>query len=247
MLTSCKYDKVMNLFRSYASHDKNSRLEKAQKIMRIISRYKDFDKSDVLDIGCGSGYLGSILGKKAKSYTGIDFIDERKVRNFCFLISTALRLPFKSGSFDIVICNHVIEHVPEQDKVLDEINRVLKKDGICYITSPNKLWPIEPHLKLPFLSLLPRRIADAYVRIAGKGKNYDIYPMTYTQFNNKLKMLFRIENYTLEILKCPHDYGFKGNVYSIFAISRHLPKGLLNMINRFLPNWIIILRKKIII
>lgn len=232
------------MFRSYASHDKGSRLEKAQKIIRVISRYKSLDESNVLDIGCGSGYLGSILGKKAKSYTGMDFIDERKVRDFCFLISTALGLPFKSGSFDIVICNHVIEHVPDQDKVLDEISRVLKKDGICYITSPNKLWPIEPHLKLPFLSLLPGRIADAYVRIAGKGKNYDVHPMTYAEFNNKLKRLFRIENYTLEILKSPYHYGFRGKFYSIFLISRHLPKGLLNLINHFLPNWIIILRKK---
>lgn len=237
---------MIPLFRSYAHHNKNSRLEKAKKIIKIISRYKDIGMSKILDIGCGSGYLDGIVIKQARLHIGVDFVDERKAKDFPFLASSALCLPFKNSSFDIVICNHVIEHVPEQDKVLDEISRVLKKDGICYITSPNKLWPIEPHLKLPFLSLLPRRIADAYVRITNKGKVYDIYPMTYRQFNRKLQRLFNVENFTLEILKSPYHYGFKGNFYSIFAISGHLPKGLLNMINYFLPNWIIILRKKVI-
>lgn len=234
----------MDLFRSYAHHDKNSRLKKSGKIIKIISRYKDIGISKILDIGCGSGYLDSILSKQAELYAGVDFVDERKAEDFTFLVSSALYLPFKNSSFDIVICNHVIEHVPEQDKVLGEINRVLKEDGVCYITSPNKLWPIEPHLKLPFLSLLPRRIADAYVRIAGKGKNYDIYPMTYAQFSNKLERLFRIENFTLEILKAPNEYGFEGKLYSILAASKHLPKAVLDFINLFLPNWIIILRKK---
>ncbi len=234
------------MFRSYAAHDKFSRLKKAEKIVKIISKYKNISKSRILDIGCGAGYLGNILNKKSELYIGVDFVDERQVENFPFFRATALNLPFRNNSFDIIICNHVIEHVTNQDKLLHEINRLLKKDGICYITSPNKLWPLEPHLKLPFLSILPRKIADAYVRLTGKGQCYDIYPMTYSQFNKKLKKLFKLENFTLEILKNPNDYGFDNKIYSIFSMSKYFPKKILNIINYFLPNWILILRKKTI-
>ena len=149
-----------------------------------------------------------------------------------------------NNSFDVIICNHVIEHVKWQDEVLGEISRVLKKDGICYMTCPNKIWPMEPHLKLPLLSMMPGKIADAYVRLAGKGECYDIYPMTYSKFSRKLKKLFRIENFTFEVLKNPSSYGFEGRLYSAFSISRHMPAALLQLLNHFLPNWILILRKK---
>lgn len=235
---------MVHLFRSYAALDKSSRLKKAEKIIKVLSKYKDLEKCKILDIGCGSGYLGSILQEKSKRYIGMDFTDERKVKNFTFIKTDALNVPFKSNSFEIIICNHVIEHVTNQKTLLHEINRLLKKDGICYITCPNILWPIEPHLKLPFLSYLPKKIADAYVRVTGKGKEYDIYSMTYLQFSKKLKFFFNTENFTLKILKNPRYYGFDNKLYSIFSISKYFPKLLLNIINYFLPNWIIILRKK---
>ena len=237
---------MITLFKSYVSQDKSSRLKKAGKIIKIISRYKNINKSKILDIGCGAGYLDSMLCQKSKLYIGIDFVDERKIRSFPFLRATTLKLPFKDNSFNIIICNHVIEHVHNPDKLLYEINRLLKRDGICYITSPNKLWPLEPHLKLPFLSFLPKRIADAYVKIACKGQVYDVYPMTYSKFTGKLKKLFDVENFTLEILKYPYEYEFDNRFYYVFSISRYLPLSILKIINHFLPNWILILRKKTI-
>ena len=237
---------MITLFKSYASHDKSSRLKKAEKIIKILSKHKNITTSKILDIGCGAGYLDSIFNKKSNSFIGIDFVDEREIKSFPFLQANVLNLPFKDNSFDIIICNHVIEHITDQPRLLFEINRLLKKDGICYITSPNKLWPFEPHLKMPFLSFLPKRIADTYVKIAGKGQVYDIYPMTYLQFTRKLKKSFNVENFTLEILKYPYEYGFNNNFYYIFSLSRYLPRWLLKIINYFLPNWILILRKKTI-
>jgi len=235
---------VIPLFRSYAAFDKSSRLKKAEKIIKILSKYKDLEKSKILDIGCGSGYLGHILHKKSKLYIGIDFVDERVIKDSVFIKTNALNVPFRNNSFDIIICNHVIEHVNDQKKLLYEIDRLLKKDGICYITCPNKLWPIEPHLKLPFLSYLPKKMADVYVKITGKGKEYDIYPMIYSEFSGKLKMLFNPKNLSLEILKNPKYYGFENKIYSVFTVSRYFPRFLLDIINNFLPNWIIILKKK---
>jgi len=235
---------VLQLFRSYAALDESSRIKKAEKVARVLSRYRDLSKSRILDIGSGSGYLGRLMKKKAKRYIGIDFVDERKIRDFDFVQADALRIPFKNGSFDIIVCNHVIEHVTGQKRLLEEISRLLKKDGICYMTCPNRLWPMEPHLKLPFLSYLPKSLADIYVRATGKGKEYDIYPMTYYRFSKKLKKYFNLENHTIEILKNPVYYGF-GKIYSVFSVSRYFPRFLLEFLNNFLPNWIVILRKNL--
>ena len=46
------------------------------------------------------------------------------------------RIDFEENSFDILICNHVIEHVPDYLQALKEIKRVLKKDGVAIIQTP---------------------------------------------------------------------------------------------------------------
>ena len=231
------------MFRSYAASEESSRIRKAEKIAKILSRRKDLKKSRILDIGSGSGYLGRLMKQQSVDYVGIDFVDERRVKDFDFIRADALRIPLKDASFDIIVCNHVIEHVTNQRRLLDEISRLLKKDGICYMTCPNRLWPMEPHLKLLFLSYLPKFLADRYVRAMGKGAEYDITPMSYFTFSRRLKRLFRMENYTIEILKNPKEYGFAG-IYEVFSVSRLFPAFLLAFLNNFLPNWIVILRKK---
>ena len=45
-------------------------------------------------------------------------------------------LSFKDNRFNYVLCNHVIEHVPDDDRALGEISRVLVKDGVAFITIP---------------------------------------------------------------------------------------------------------------
>jgi N-acetylglucosaminyldiphosphoundecaprenol N-acetyl-beta-D-mannosaminyltransferase len=68
-------------------------------------------------------------------------------------------LPFSSGSFDWVFSNAVIEHVggwARQKQFADEIRRVAAKG--YFVTTPNKLFPLEPHTLLPFYQFLPTQI-----------------------------------------------------------------------------------------
>src|SRR3972149_3217877 len=97
-------------------------------------------KGRILDIGCADGVFSKhILDKSgAKEVIGIDALqgsiawarkhweDEKRLK---FLVSDAHRLPFKDQSFDAVFALEVLEHVFEPVKVLQEIKRVLKKDG----------------------------------------------------------------------------------------------------------------------
>lgn len=45
-------------------------------------------------------------------------------------------IPFEDGSMDVIICNHVMEHIPDEKKAFSELHRVLAKDGIAIINVP---------------------------------------------------------------------------------------------------------------
>jgi SAM-dependent methyltransferase len=51
-------------------------------------------------------------------------------------------LPFPARSFDVVLSNHVIEHVLNQRLHLGEIRRVLADRGVCYLATPNRSSPL---------------------------------------------------------------------------------------------------------
>ncbi len=46
------------------------------------------------------------------------------------------KIPFQAQSFDFVICNHVLEHVPDDNKALEEIHRILKPNGHVILQTP---------------------------------------------------------------------------------------------------------------
>ena len=90
-----------------------------------------------------------------------------------------MNLPFGDESFDIVICSHVYEHVPDPERMFDQIHRVLKPGGVCYFSAGNRLMWNEPHYDLPLLSVLPRPLAHLYIRLAGKADRYHEKHLTY--------------------------------------------------------------------
>ena len=45
-------------------------------------------------------------------------------------------IPYNDGKFDIIICNHVIEHIPDEKKALAELKRVLSSNGTAFISAP---------------------------------------------------------------------------------------------------------------
>jgi SAM-dependent methyltransferase len=103
----------------------------------------------VLDAACGEGYGTSLLASRAASACGVD-IDARTVQHATrryvgverlrFIEASCTRLPFPEASFDVVVSFETIEHLEasEQAVMLEEFARVLKRDGVLVISSPNK-------------------------------------------------------------------------------------------------------------
>ncbi|MEM5813226.1 MAG: class I SAM-dependent methyltransferase [Candidatus Aenigmatarchaeota archaeon] len=113
-------------------------------ISNIIKNWKKDAK--ILDVGCGNGALLKKLKKLGfKNLYGIDAsrrnIDkaknkEKEIKFFCGDITK--KLPFRNEFFDIVIAVAILEHILDDDlsKFLNEINRVLKKNGLFIIEVP---------------------------------------------------------------------------------------------------------------
>jgi SAM-dependent methyltransferase len=117
---------------------------KAKMIEAIISDYRHapIRGLTVLDIGCGNGGVSAYFARKNEQY-GVDVADNVRPENraFAFKRVDSEALPFADGFFDLVLSHHVIEHVKDQARHLDEIHRVLKPEGLCYLATPNRTSP----------------------------------------------------------------------------------------------------------
>lgn len=96
----------------------------------------------MLDIGCGLGYMIQALGKGYTCYGMDNNISVLKgCKMYCdntLINASAFNLPFVSNCFEVIICSEVMEHLPNDmdQKALQEMARVLKKDGIIMVTVP---------------------------------------------------------------------------------------------------------------
>ncbi|PYR57952.1 MAG: hypothetical protein DMF85_12210 [Acidobacteria bacterium] len=134
----------------------------------------------VLDAGCGGGGMPLSLAEEARVVVGIDPIerfadagvrlaDERGLRHLHFALADGMALPFRPGSFDLVLSHAVIEHVADAPRYLRECARVLAPDGRVYLSTAPYLSFAGAHLPrlkvpVPLHLLLGRRAAFAAFR-----------------------------------------------------------------------------------
>lgn len=208
-------------------YDKKSRKKKALRIVKTLAHFfgqKKIKTLTVLDVGASTGIIDNVLAKHFKKVVGTD-IDSEAVKfakknfgrkNLVFKVDDAMKLSFKENVFDIVICTHVYEHVSDPKKLFQEIFRVLKPGGVCYLAAQNKLWPLEAHHKLLFLSYLPKNMADFYIKLFRDKKEYYEHPMTYWELQ-KLLRKYQIHEYTSKILSDPRTFGYENGSIGIIG------------------------------
>ncbi len=198
-------------------YDVSGRRRKAKNMVLVLKDYfvgVNLRDLKLLDVGASSGIIDEYLARIFRSVDGID-IDSVAIeyarrnfhrKNLKFKIDDALSLSFKNDSFDVVVCAHVYEHVADKQKLFKEIHRVLRPGGVCYLAAQNRLWPLEAHHNLLFLSWLPKNLANIYIRVRGKKEYYED-PSTYWGLR-RLVRKFGINDYTQKILKDPKKFGY---------------------------------------
>lgn len=96
--------------------------------------------ADVLDLGCGNGWILRSLG--CVSTYGADISIEncmhvRKLSTLHKIVQAdAQKAPYKDCSFDAVICTDVFEHVPSHTELVKEIHRILRSNGVLFFSTP---------------------------------------------------------------------------------------------------------------
>jgi ubiquinone biosynthesis O-methyltransferase len=103
-----------------------------------------------LDVGCGSGRASIPFARNGVKVIGLDISEQMVLRAkekskkqgltdyIDYIIGDSENLPFKNNSFDAVIAFGVLYHVPTPQKMLDQMSKVLKREGIYFGHENNK-------------------------------------------------------------------------------------------------------------
>lgn len=191
------------------THDEERRRRKARKITAVLQHFLgrgSLDGLTAVDIGSSTGFTSEALAAAGASVVGLD-IDEPGIRYArarfdelaSFAVADGSAIPLADHSVDIVVFNHIYEHVVDPDAVLAEIVRVLRADGVAYFGFGNRWQVIEPHYRLPMLSWLPAGLADRYVARSGRAETY------YERFRTRRQLVrmcrpLRLWDYTYAVL-----------------------------------------------
>ena len=113
--------------------------EQAAAMHAVSGRYR------VLDVGCGAKPYEPLFAPYAESYVGVDPVDNPRAELKGFVED----LPVENGSFDVVLCNQVLEHCDDPGKAVAELRRVTAPGGrvllsthgvMTYHPSPTDYW-----------------------------------------------------------------------------------------------------------
>jgi dolichol-phosphate mannosyltransferase len=91
----------------------------------------------VLDVGCGSSKILEALPHAVGLDLHFKTLRFRSRTNRLLVNGDVRALPFRSGSFDAVICSEVVEHIPYHPRIFAELNRVLATGGVLIIGTPD--------------------------------------------------------------------------------------------------------------
>mgnify|MGYP005841620199 FL=1 len=171
-----------------------------------------------LDIGCGTGSL--VLKKMNEGYDayGVD-IDKNavkigKINGLNITHYSGKYLPFDENYFDIVNLSHTIEHIHYLNKILKEIHRILKPDGLLAITCPN--------------------INSFDAKIFGKYWRHLDVPRHLYHFSGKtLEKILVLNNYKIKLITS-HDMPIIDSGMNYFK-SLYSTIKIINSISKFRP------------
>lgn len=235
----------------HAVLDMPSRDWKAMKIERLLDLANRPQPLRLLEIGTGSGGIAHWFATHPDlrcDVTAVDVVDNRQVHDgYEFRLVQGVGLPFDDTIFDVVISNHVIEHVGDaaaQNRHLEEIHRVMKSDGIGYLAVPNRWMLTEPHFGLKFLSWWPHAWRTPYLRLMRKGTFYDCEPLQMQQLESMLAAAhFSYRNLCIEALR--ETFKIERPDSLTTRILNRIPNALLAPFRRVIPTLIYLVKRRV--
>jgi len=167
-----------------------------------------FHKKKVLDLPAGSGITSRILREAGATPHPYDLFPEffHETDDACRFCDISKGIPVKDSTFDIIICQEGIEHFSDQFQAFTEFNRVLKKNGLLILTTPNYS-SLQSRLSFLFFEsenskrLMPPNEYESIWFSEKKGKTPQYYFGHVFLLNiQKLRLLWKISGFSLEQL-----------------------------------------------
>ncbi len=172
----------------------------------LVNRWKSKNKKDFLDLGCGLGRHSILFGKNGFNVFCFDISEnaidrtrkwaEQENLSLNFKVGDMLNLPYEDKSIDCILCRNVISHTDTEGmkKIIEELKRVLRKDGECYLTLGSKdswaykqNWPIvDENTKLRMEEGPEYKVPHFYA-------DYDLIKDLFKEFS--IEKINQIENF----------------------------------------------------
>lgn len=241
----------------------NDMINRKAAAFRLLEKYTNSERLSILDAGCGPGIFIREAAKRGHQVVGIDSSEKMietasgsMERNGSvvqgFFRGDIENLPFRDNSFDAVFCIGVLPYLPDDDRSISELLRVLKKGGVMIVGLPNLMRLsilLDPYyytkcLCTYFLQLL---IGD---RKKSKSVTIDNYRRYFAW---RLGIIFR--KYTLEVLESvnvgfgpltlwKHEFISENRSIRISNFLEKLSEGwLFNFLKNVVNHWVICLQK----
>lgn len=159
----------------------------------------------VADIGCGAGTQAAMWAREGHKVFGLDINDaliklgQQRAQQAGLAIElttgTATALPWPDASMDVCLSPELLEHVRDWEKCLAEASRILRPGGVLYLSTTNKLCPVQHEFDVPGYSWFPASLKRRYERLAVTTRpelvNHAQYPavnwFTYFELRDHMK------------------------------------------------------------
>ena len=127
----------------------NRQTQDSEHLNKILEFVKISEGMRILDLGTGSGYLSFPIAKNNPGceVVGLDIVndaletnrmraDSEGIKNLSFISYDGIDFPFEEKSFDLVVTRYALHHFPDIEHSIGEVSRVLKSDGMLFISDP---------------------------------------------------------------------------------------------------------------
>ncbi|MFC1944519.1 methyltransferase domain-containing protein [Chloroflexota bacterium] len=194
---------------------------------RLVCNLLDLNKDEcqILDIGCGDGVWTNELLKRGVNIKGLDISSEdvamaetraKKLGLAAdYIVHDAQEIPFSDNTFTDCIAICVLEHIPDDNKVFNEVYRILKPKGCFVLSVPSNKLPFLMKILVKLPIKLKRRFASSVIN--NSRTEADLFRETDAKFNHYrrydedvLKEKARNAGFTIEEIK--YNLKFFGNL-----------------------------------
>lgn len=135
-----EYDKIKLYYDKYGriyDEERQSPYYQILKSLELSTLLPFVKEKKILEIGCGTGLILNEVKECASEAWGIDLskgmLAEAKKKKLNIKQANATNIDFLDSSFDLIYSFKVLAHIPECDKALSEIHRLLKENGLCIL------------------------------------------------------------------------------------------------------------------